>query len=411
MTNGTSFTENVIRAFKNVIREMEKGSSEYDIRYRFVKYFIEKVLKYEPRYIKWEKKRADLTIIDENNFAVIKIETKRPTENIDKAEHEEQAFKYEEETTKYIGLTNFLRFKLWEVKKTGSELKVNLDFSKILEKRKPIEQLAGDEKAQILFLNNLTKGTLFDPSKYEKFDENYARIDIMKETGFRKLINRLNFIANDLLLGYTLKTFGEYKEGYGKYQAKLSDIERESRNNKGEHELNYNLVKYRQKLEEEYKKYKSFSGFWLWKEYSGKEDVADDEVKEIFCKESIYVLLNKLLFIRICEDKNLLPKNISNGGIEELRKRTIQKDIVYKQILDWSFSEASHLYSHFYETGILDWFRTGDGELNGLLNRALWILNQFDFTHVDRDILGNLYEKYLPSNERKNWENFTPPLK
>lgn len=410
MTNGTSFTENVIRAFKNVIREMEKGSSEYDIRYRFVKYFIEKVLKYEPRYIKWEKKRADLTIIDENNFAVIKIETKRPTENIDKAEHEEQAFKYEEETTKYIGLTNFLRFKLWEVKKTGSELKVNLDFSKILEKRKPIEQLAGDEKAQILFLNNLTKGTLFDPSKYEKFDENYARIDIMKETGFRKLINRLNFIANDLLLGYTLKTFGEYKEGYGKYQAKLSDIERESRNNKGEHELNYNLVKYRQKLEEEYKKYKSFSGFWLWKEYSGKEDVADDEVKEIFCKESIYVLLNKLLFIRICEDKNLLPKNISNGGIEELRKRTIQKDIVYKQILDWSFSEASHLYSHFYETGILDWFRTGDGELNGLLNRALWILNQFDFTHVDRDILGNLYEKYLPSNERKKLGEFYTPV-
>ena len=45
--------------------------------------------------------------------------------------------------------------------------------------------------------------------------------------------------------------------------------------------------------------------------------VPDDEVKEIFCKETIYVLLNKLIFIRICEDKGFLEKNISNGGIEE----------------------------------------------------------------------------------------------
>jgi len=44
-----------------------------------------------------------------------------------------------------------------------------------------------------------------------------------------------------------------------------------------------------------------------------------------------------------------------------------------------------------------------------LLNRVLWILNQFDFTHVDRDILGNLYEKYLPSGERKRLGEFYTP--
>ena len=157
MTNETRFVENVLKAFKNISREIEKGSSEYDVRYRFVKYFIEEVLGYEPKYIKWEKKRADLTIIDENDFAVIKIETKRPTESIDKIQHEEQAFKYEEETTRFIGLTNFLQFKLWEIKRTGKELRINLDFSKILEQRKPMENLSSEEKSQILFLNNLTK--------------------------------------------------------------------------------------------------------------------------------------------------------------------------------------------------------------------------------------------------------------
>ncbi|MCK4348744.1 MAG: N-6 DNA methylase [Thermoplasmatales archaeon] len=412
MIKKISFTEKVLGAFKNIIKEIEKGSSEHDVRYRFVKYFVEEVLGYEPKYIKWEKKRADLTIVDENDFAVIKIETKRPTESIEKPKHEEQAFKYEEETTKFIGLTNFLQFKLWEVKRTGSELKVNLDFSRILEQNVPTEQLSSEEKTHILFLNNLTKETLFDPSKYEKFDENYARIDITKEAGFRKLLDRLNFIANTLLYGYTLKSFGEYKEGYDRYLAELSKAEMESKNNRKNDELNHNIAKYKQKLEEKYEKYKTFSGYELWKEYSGKANVPDKDVKEIFCKETIYVFLNKLLFLRICEDKGLLEKNISNGGIEELRtflKKRFKEDIVNKEILEIAFKSAKGLYSHFYETGILDWFRTGDGEFNELLNRVLWIFNQFDFTHIDRDILGNLYEKYLPGKERKRLGEFYTP--
>jgi hypothetical protein len=75
---GKSLEEKVLTAFSKVKAEIGKSSSEQDVRYRFVKYFIEEVLGYEPKYVKWEKKRADLTIIDENNFAVIKIETKNP---------------------------------------------------------------------------------------------------------------------------------------------------------------------------------------------------------------------------------------------------------------------------------------------------------------------------------------------
>ncbi|MBI5253612.1 MAG: N-6 DNA methylase [Euryarchaeota archaeon] len=411
MTTELSFTENVLKAFKNITKEIEKGSSEHDVRYRFVKYFVEEVLGYEPKYIRWEKKKADLTIVDENNFAIIKIETKKPSENIEKPEYEEQAFKYEEETTRFIGLTNFLQFKLWEIKKTGSELKINIDFSRILEQRKLVEQLTSEEKTQILFLNNLTKESLFDPSKYEKFDENYARVDITKEAGFRKLLDRLNFITNNLLLGYTLRAFGEYKEGYSKYKEEIDKIDNELKN-KNNRAINHSLVKYRQKIEEEYEKYKSFSGFQLWKHFSGKEDLPDDEVKEVFCKETIYVFLNKLLFLRICEDKEFLEKSISNGGIEQLRevfKRRFDEDVLNKEIIETAFKSGKTIYSRFYETGILDWFRTGDGDLNKILNRVLWILNQFDFTHVDRDILGNLYEKYLPSKERKALGEFYTP--
>ena len=215
------FIEDVLRAFKNIIKEIEKGSSELEIRRTFDELFLRGVLGYKRRDVKWEKKRADLTIVDENGFAVIKIETKIATEDIDKKEYEEQAFKYKEETTKYIGLTNFLRLKLWEIQRGEKKLRVDLNFSKILEEKKTVEHLSSEEKRQILFLSNLTKEVIFDRKKYQNFNETYARIDITKESGFRKLLDRLNFIANNLLLEYTLKAFEEYKEGYNRYITEL----------------------------------------------------------------------------------------------------------------------------------------------------------------------------------------------
>lgn len=402
-----SFITKVITAFSHVQKEMEKASLEHDMRPRFVKYFVELVLGYSGSDYRYEKKRTDITIFDENKFAIIKIETKKPSMSIEKPEYEEQAFKYEEETTKYIGLTNFVQFKLWEISKTTKELKINLDFSNILERR---DQLSTDEKVQILFFTHLTKEILFDSRKYEQFDETYKRIDITKDAGFKKLLDRLNFIVNDLMMGYTLKAFGEYKEGYNKYLTELQKVDTEVKNNRGNRELNHNLIRYRQQVDEKYKKYLSFSGFGLWKQFSGKENVPDDKVKEVFCKETIYVLLNKLLFIRICEDKELLPKNISNGGIEDLRKHFTGTEDAYKEILHVAYRNAKKFYTHFYEPGILDWYMEGDSELNEILNKVLWILNQFDFTHVDRDILGNLYEKYLPGDERKRLGEFYTPV-
>ena len=402
-----SFITKIITAFSHVQKEMEKASLEHDMRPRFVKYFVEQVLGYCGSDYRYEKKRTDITIFDENKFAIIKIETKKPSMSIEKPEFEEQAFKYEEETTKYIGLTNFVQFKLWEVSKTTKELKINLDFSNILERK---DQLSTDEKSQLLFFTNLTKEILFDSRKYEKFDETYKRIDITKDAGFKKLLDRLNFIVNDLMMGYTLKAFGEYKEGYNKYLTELQKVDTEVKNNKGNRELNHNIIRYRQQIDEKYKRYLSFSGFGLWKQFSGKENVPDDNVKEVFCKETIYVLLNKLLFIRICEDKELLPKNISNGGIEDLRKHFTGTEDAYKEILHVAYRNAKKFYTHFYEPGILDWYMEGDSELNEILNKVLWILNQFDFTHVDRDILGNLYEKYLPGDERKKLGEFYTPV-
>lgn len=52
MKSKINFTEQVLKAFKSIIKEIEKGFSEYDIRYRFIKYLVDEVWGYEPRYIR-----------------------------------------------------------------------------------------------------------------------------------------------------------------------------------------------------------------------------------------------------------------------------------------------------------------------------------------------------------------------
>lgn len=395
------FLKSVLKAFKDIFRETDKDSSESDVRHLFVSYFLQRTLGYEPGYIRWERNRADITILDENRFPVVKIETKRPDIDIDKPKHKEQAFSYKEPTTKYIGLTNFKIFKLWELNNDGEVLKLNINFADVLNNKKLTEGLIPYEK-DILNLVYLTKEYLFDPSKYQKFNEHYAKIDITTNSGFNELLDKLKYIINDLLWGYTLRTFDEYKNNYLKYISELNNL-----NESIDDERILKLEKL--KLKNKFKKYIPFNGYWIWKQYSALEKEPENEVKEIFCKESIYILINRILFIRISEDKGLLPQNISDGGIEFLRERIATN--VYKEILTLSFNQAHHLYPHFYDLNILDWFITGNGELNEVLNRVLWILNRFDFAEVDRDILGYLYEKYLPKKERKRLGEFYTPTK
>jgi type I restriction-modification system DNA methylase subunit len=174
------------------------------------------------------------------------------------------------------------------------------------------------------------------------------------------------------------------------------------------------LARVELRIEGKYKKFSSFSGYYIWKALSNRNDDNEEENKQVFCEESIYVLLNRLLFIRICEDKRLLSKKISNGGIERLREQLTEPVLgdtdIFKQIVQFSYNGVKNIYFHFYEEdNPLDWYKTGDGNLDSVLNRVLWTLNQFNFAKVNTDILGRLYEKYLPKEERKRLGEFYTP--
>ena len=410
-----SFTESALRAFKKIDSEITIESLEHDFSPRFVKYFVEGALGYAGSEYAFERGRTDITLFDENHNRAVVIETKRPNEALDAQKWQEQAGKYADAATRFVGLTNGYRFLLWEATRHGRTLKVDMDFKSLIDaKRASEDKLTTKETEQLLFINNITKEQVWSASKYSIFNDYYATIDISEDSGFDKLIGQLNYISNDLLKQYTYSAFDEYYAGYEQYKQTKNELDEMKRANGHDRKQAADIARYEIKTEGKYKKYSNFDGYYYWKVLSNRPDDKEEENKQVFCKESIYVLINRLLFIRICEDRGLLGKKISNGGIEKLREQLSDPILgetgVFKQIVFFSYGGAKHIYNHFYEKeNPLDWYESGDGELDQVLNRVLWLLNQFNFAKVDRDILGKIYEKYLPKEERKRLGEFYTP--
>ncbi|MBI3588240.1 N-6 DNA methylase [Candidatus Micrarchaeota archaeon] len=410
-----SFVERVMQAFKKTYSEITPDTLEHDFSPRFVEHFVKEVLGYSGNEYIFERGRTDITLLDENGRRVVVIETKRPKEDLDAEKWRGQAGKYADSSTLFVGLANGYRMLLWEVREGSRQLKVDLNIRVIIESKRASEgKLTTQETGQILFLRNISREQVCSGEKYSHFDQYYAKIDVCEGDGFGKLLGQLNYLSNELLKQYTYSAFDEYYAGYAQYRQTKDELEQLKRMNGKNARQAADIARFELKTEGKFKKYADFSGYFIWKAISNRPDEKEEENKQVFCKESIYLLLNRLLFIRICEDKGLLGKKISNGGIERLREQLAEPVLgdtgVFKQIVQFSYGGAKSIYNHFYEKdNPLDWYESGDGELDRVLNRVLWSLNQFNFSKVDRDILGKLYEKYLPKEERKRLGEFYTP--
>jgi type I restriction-modification system DNA methylase subunit len=402
------FVDSTLAAYAKLRSEITSDASEFDVRHRIIKYIIEGLLKYSGKDYQAEKNRTDIRLLDETHtLPLVIIETKKPSVDLAEEKWEEQVFGYSDAFTKFVILTNGMKIKVWSTDRRQKTI-IDLDFENFASQTKLTdEHLTVAEKAQILILANLTKDELWSDKKYENFHIP-NKINIVDPEGFIKLIDKIGFVQNQLLLSYMLSTFNEYNEGFLEFEKENRNLEKELTKVKGNIEFELRYQKEKQDLQENCQRFIDFRrGYGKWLEISSRDE--SEKSREVFCIETIYVLLNKILLIRICEDKGLVTKKISNSGISVWRQFAGSLKDSYKDLLDIAYKDTSLLYSHVYEKGIFDWYSEGDGELNKVLNRVLYIFNHFSFKNVNRDILGKLYEKYLPKDERKELGEFYTP--
>jgi SOS regulatory protein LexA len=129
--------------------------------------------------------------------------------------------------------------------------------------------------------------------------------------------------------------------------------------------------------------------FSINKEYNIWKQTEDNPNKEKFCLETAYTFFNELFLLWVCRDKGLLKfETISN----------YQDSVKLKK-------EAQKIYSHVFENNIFDWYYPNDFILQQITNS----FNKYDFSEIDRDVLGKLYEQFISSEERKKLGQFYTP--
>jgi Eco57I restriction-modification methylase len=142
--------------------------------------------------------------------------------------------------------------------------------------------------------------------------------------------------------------------------------------------------------------------------YAGTQE--EEHFEDIFCTNTAYVALSRLLFVRICEDVGLTTRKISNSGIAVWRNFVENIKNHYQDLLDVAFKDVAHIYVSLFEPTVFDWFGKGDGKLHDILERILFRLNAFNFREINRDVLGSIYQYFRPRVERRRLGEYYTPV-
>jgi len=335
--------------------------------------------------------RADTIIVNGQHKPAIILETQSSLLK-DLSTHRLRLFTYIEEIGgRFAMLSDGVRFEVWECPGKGkrrSQL-INLNFEDIFRRflARGLEGLTDDDVNRLIKLKFLSKEFVFVPENelYKEPELNVAEASIFAQL-MADLQSTMRLVKDEIQ-----SQFRTREEEWKEYQAFLSTA-------KGKEIYPSQTKKYQDCR-------KAMEAYQRWRQVSAGVNGGGTEV---FWTETMYILFNRLLLIRISEDKRLISRQISNGGIKtwltfkgfiEFRKAN------YTELLHSAYETMNRVYPHLFHLDVFDWY-IPDSET---ILRILFTLNRYNFAKVDRDLLGKLYEQYLEPGERKRLGEFYTP--
>jgi type I restriction-modification system DNA methylase subunit len=137
-----------------------------------------------------------------------------------------------------------------------------------------------------------------------------------------------------------------------------------------------------------------------------KMDISDPALIEKLCKEGAYTLINRVLFLRICEDKGHIKPKLSKDAIR--RWKGMFEDP--GTLLTAAFSEIGKDFEGLYESPLFDAINFKDITWDkDTISFILDKLGEHDFSIISKDILGKAYEQHISREERKQLGQFYTP--
>jgi type I restriction-modification system DNA methylase subunit/predicted type IV restriction endonuclease len=137
-----------------------------------------------------------------------------------------------------------------------------------------------------------------------------------------------------------------------------------------------------------------------------KMNISDPGLIEKLCREGAYTLINRVLFLRICEDKGHVKAKLSRSAIAKWREMVEDPS----KMLGMAFEEIGQSFEGLYKSPLFDSINFEDIEWNAdTINFVLDKLGAHDFSKISKDILGRAYEQHISRKERKELGQFYTP--
>lgn len=382
--------------------------SEVGWRHEMVPLLIGQGLGYPSSNIGFEKERADVIVRDDQRIQHIVIETKLSEKNLGQKSLK-QAIQYLKGGESFVVLASPY---IWRVFRPG---------------RTPADaahlgDIRFDEE------DGIENDTLFLRLSREMMQDNYRFADFragtavtgyipIDEMGFKKLVDALQSSV-EMLFQYATIVWPRQVERYDFYLGEkryiddaIDKVQHSGANIYTIGEEVKHLEREAGKLERKFavpiEAHRSYEIFRRIQPYSGPAD--DKKTLDIYLREASHLALNRALMTRILEDKGLLKRKISNGGIKLWHDFTTYLAQRYQALLRFSFTDTENLYHHFFTDSAFDWYLKVNGELGDVVEKVLYLLNSFDFSDVDRDLLSRVYQRFFSPEMRKKLGEFYTP--
>lgn len=132
----------------------------------------------------------------------------------------------------------------------------------------------------------------------------------------------------------------------------------------------------------------------------------DPKLTDKLCIEGAYTLINRLLFLRICEDRGHVKPKLHKEGLKKW-KEMVEKP---SRLLGLAFGEIAEKFAGLYRAPLFDDIHFEDIKWNeATINFILDTLGEHDFSRITKDILGRAYEQHISKKERKELGQFYTP--
>ncbi len=137
--------------------------------------------------------------------------------------------------------------------------------------------------------------------------------------------------------------------------------------------------------------------------------VTDPVIKEAFLADSVAALIAKVLFIRFLEDLGLSHRRLTNGGLKSWGEFMSFLASDARALLKVVSLDLSGAFPSPFAEETFSWLLDTNGELDKSLQRLILRVNAYDFSGLSEEVVGDIYQNFLPPQKRKRLGEFYTP--